>query len=74
MRYLKNLKKRLFPLSNSCSSNNAIKKEQVNTTDTFFVNKDGSLSLNHNSEVFKKAFADNVSKLKAAKAAKGVNE
>lgn len=35
--------------------------------DTFFVNADGSISLNHNSETVRKAFAKNVETLQKMK-------
>ncbi|WP_052956410.1 hypothetical protein [Moellerella wisconsensis] len=43
------------------------KKQEVNTKDKFFVNPDGSISLNPHSEAVQKAFAANIEKLKPSK-------
>ncbi|HEK0314971.1 hypothetical protein ACLPD9_02890 [Proteus mirabilis] len=43
------------------------KKQEVNTKDKFFVNSDGSISLNPHSEAVQKAFAANIEKLRPNK-------
>ncbi|OBU12526.1 hypothetical protein [Morganella psychrotolerans] len=40
-------------------------QQEINTKDKFFVNPDGSISLNPNSEAVQKAFAANIEKLKS---------
>ncbi|HDF2343882.1 TPA: hypothetical protein PC598_003510 [Morganella morganii] len=40
------------------------KQQESNTTDKFFVDENGSISLNPNSDVVRKALEDNVNKLK----------
>ncbi|EPM1826004.1 hypothetical protein KKI73_001430 [Providencia rettgeri] len=42
-----------------------IESLEINTKDKFIVNPDGSISLNPNNEVVKKAFNDNVEKLQS---------
>ncbi|HEM6924094.1 TPA: hypothetical protein U2I32_003647 [Providencia rettgeri] len=44
----------------------AVAEDCTNTDDKFFVNKDGSLSINPNSKAVQKAFRDNIEKMHSA--------
>lgn len=60
MRFFKKHYYRLFPTERPV-------KKKGEPSDIFIVNKDGSLSLNHNSDAVRKALANNVAQLQKIK-------
>lgn len=60
MRFLKKYYYRLFPTERPT-------KKKDKASDVFIVNKDGSLSLNHNSDAVRQALANNVAQLQKIK-------
>lgn len=63
MKFLKRTAYHLFPSFRPKTNIESLHQKKTQS-DIFFVNGDGSISLNHNSDIVKKAFSENIERLR----------